>query len=125
MQRMGPPITSAEEQLLFHQQHSIAITQFAILEQLLADLVASGAGLRAHNGVRAAFLCIESFRGKLEFADRLVQRRVESESRLLEEWQRISSACGAVNTDRNRLVHWGLITYTGGVPGRRIVLASE
>ena len=66
-----------EKHLLFFQEHSLAITQWAMLEQALGRLVAAGFPDReTSQAIFNAFFGIGSFRSKLEFADRYLQLRL-------------------------------------------------
>ena len=116
------PLSISEEQLLFAQEHSAAITQFVNLEQILGDLVAAGIDKTSSRAVRTAFFGIESFRAKLEFTDRYIQLRVSDSPELLALWANVLRACNTANTGRNQVVHYSKITYVQGEPGRRIVL---
>lgn len=117
-----PPLAPSEEQQMFYQEHSLGITQFAGLEGALATLVAAGVDTASSAAIRTAFFGIESFRSKLEFADRYIQLRLQGEAGLLENWASTRLGCQAANMGRNKLAHWRQITYMEGLPGRRVVL---
>ncbi len=120
-----PPLSINEEQLVFGFEHSLTITQFAALEQILGDLVAAGADARSRNAVRTAFFGIESFRTKLEFADRYVQLLVKDSPDLLERWRIVLKACNKANIGRNHVVHYTKIVHTQEKAGRRVVLVPH
>lgn len=70
-----------------------------------------------------AFFGIESFRGKLEFADRYLQKRLaDGPSELLSEWRSLEGRLDTASKARNKLAHWSLIGYSDGKPGKRYVL---
>lgn len=116
-------VTLNEERLMFHREHSVAITQWTHIEQSLATLAAAGVPLgNASAGIANAFFGIESFRSKLEFVDRFIQRLLLGRSALLSEWAAIKGRLETSAAARNKLAHWRLVSYAEAKPSRRYVL---
>ena len=63
-------LNGIEERLIFQQAHLIAVSEWTHVELSLGRLVAHGAPAEYANAIFNAFFGIESFRAKLEFADR-------------------------------------------------------
>ena len=118
------PITVAEEQAMFYREHSLAIIGFAQVEEWLTILLGMCQGTAPTTALQTAFVGIDSFRAKLEFADRFVRIRKADNENHLAAWTRIHGYCEDANRGRNKLAHWRHRIYApGGRPGMRAVLA--
>ena len=109
-------LSVTEETLMFAHERSTAIEMFVHIEQMLAALMSAGVDLQAATALGSAFFGIESFRGKLEFADRFVQHKVQHQPELLALWEGARKACQAANAGRIKVVHYGQTHYVGGRP---------
>jgi len=118
----APPLQPVEEQMMFWQEHSTAIAQFAQLELGLAQLVSAGVDEGVRKAMHAAFFGIEAFRSKLEFADRFVRIRVEGSGPLTDRWTAVHALCKRSSEGRNKLAHWVVIHHTSAKPGEQVVL---
>lgn len=118
------PLLPIEEQMMFWQEHSSSVTQFAQLEQALAALVASAFAREriSRKALREAFFGIEAFRSKLEFADRYVHALADGVPGLLGKWEPVRRKCESASQARNMLAHWLVIHVPNEKPGRRTVL---
>jgi hypothetical protein len=115
-------LTFPEEQLLFHFQHSLGMTQFAYLEEHLAALVTAEVAGAPGAALHIAFFGIENFRSKLEFADRTMEVRLKERKELLHEWKQLHAGHLAVSAKRNKFAHWSAMHYPSAKAGRRLVL---
>ncbi len=120
--KKAPPLTPNEEQLMFYQEHSLCITQFAGLEQELAGIIALGRDRTTATALQTAFFGIESFRSKLEFVDRFVQELAVENRAQLDLWRDCHETTKQAQERRNKLAHWSLVVYADDIPGRRVVL---
>ncbi len=117
-----PALTLAEEQRMFAIEHSMAIIVFAELEEQLCNFVAYQVGKASGAAMKTAMYGIESFRAKLEFADRLTRGYLEGKSGMVERWDGVLSAVAKANTRRNKLVHQSRRVFPKSEPGLRVVL---
>lgn len=118
------PLTLGEEQRMFAIEHSMAIIVFAELEEQLCNFVAFQARKSSSPGMKTAMYGIESFRAKLEFADRFTRAYVEGKPGMSERWENVAKALQTANKWRNQLVHQSKRVFPRSDPGRRVVLLS-
>ncbi len=115
-------INQADEQQMFHIQHSRAFVAFASLEQQLAGLLTLWADEKTAEALFNAFYGIESFRSKLEFVDRFMLNHLSGNEPGKASWKAALAACQKSADGRNKLAHWHLHGYADEKPGRRFVL---
>lgn len=107
---------------MFAIEHSMAIIVFAELEEQLCNFVAFQVGKSSSRGMKTAMYGIESFRAKLEFADRFTRVNVELKPGMLERWEQVFKALAVANKWRNQVVHQSKRVFAKSEPGRRVVL---
>ena len=115
-------ITAEEEQFCFQLEHANAIQHWANVEQALASLVSDHWPRASRAGLYVAFYGIDSFRSKLEFADRLLHAMINGDGKLWDEWSTLRKKVEKLSAKRNKLAHWTRATYDREKPGRRVVL---
>ncbi len=112
-----------EEELIFRMEHSQAILDFASLEEALGRvLLTSSQTLDDGIAVKTGFVGIQTFRAKLEFADRYLRIRYK-DAATIERWEATRVACENAAGGRNSLAHWPMVIYPDSKPGMRTVLA--
>lgn len=119
-----PRLTLGEEQRMFAIEHSMAIIVFAELEEQLCNFVAFQAGKSRSRGMKTAMYGIESFRAKLQFAERFTRVFVEDKPGMLERWEKVSKALLNANKWRNQVVHQSKRVFPQSDPGKRVVLVQ-
>ena len=111
-----------EERWMFHFLHSLSVTSWSAVELVLARLVLRGAPSDFANSLFPAFIGLESFRSKIDFADRYVRAKAAEDAALVKEWSAIYEIVCTCSQERNLLAHWGLVVYEPGEIGERIAL---
>lgn len=67
---------------------------------------------------------IESFRAKLEFAERFTRVYVEDKPGMLKRWEGVPKVLVNANRWRNQVVHQSKRVFPRAAPGRRVVLVQ-
>jgi len=121
---MQNDLTAFEESIAFYYELALAITAWAHVEQALFWVV--GACFTKHNQVQAAhgFFAIESFRAKLQFADRIFKSKRQTKKHLT-RWGELHLQLERQSRLRNKLAHYVHIGYPSGKPGRRGALVPR
>lgn len=110
-----------EEHLAFYHQIGLTITQWSHVEFALAGLV--GGRLRKTDRKMAseAFLSIENFRAKLQFADTVMTKAdLPDDERV--NWARTLDRAGSLAKKRNKLAHNWVLNSDLNRAGRRVML---
>lgn len=115
-------ISAEEEQFCFQLEHANAIQHWANVEEALASLVSDHWPKVSRAGLYVAFYGIDSFRSKLEFADRLLHAMINGDEKLWDEWSKLRKKVDKLSAKRNKLAHWTKATYEREKAGRRVVL---
>lgn len=115
-------VSLEEERWMFHFLHSSAITAWATVEIMLARLVVYGVPATHANSLFPAFAGLESFRAKLDFADRYVRSSTTEKPELVANWESVYDTLAKCSQDRNQLAHWGIVEYAPGEIGARFAL---
>lgn len=106
---------------VFHFEHSVAITQWAALEQSLFRVVAKCFNEGDINVLALGFVSIENFRSKLQFADRTIMRK-HINTQHGADWKSLYNRLKSSSTQRNNLVHYPQMAYPHNTAGRRYAL---
>lgn len=116
-------MTRDEEIIAFHYCLGVAITQWSNVEMALSTVVVAcfrPADLN-REALGVGFFSLEGFRAKLEFADRVVSRKLAA-SKHLGDWKKLIGKARSFSQQRNKLAHWPIAKYWDETIGRRVVL---
>lgn len=117
------PLSATEEDLMFHYNHSQGIFFFSLVERQLATVVSGWTGESEAGILFNAFYGIDTFRGKLEFADRYMQHRLGAgDKEAVKPWKRAYELCQKAADNRNKLAHWYSARFPNEKKGMRVVL---
>jgi len=118
---MSNDLTVNEESIGFYCELGRAITAWAHVELSLSWVVS--ACFTKHNAVQTAhgFSSIESFRSKLQFADRVFKSRHWPQKHM-KKWDELYAQMEKQARLRNKLAHYSHMGYPTAKPGRREAL---
>jgi len=118
---MSNDLTENEERIGFYYELGLAITTWAHVEQSLCWVVS--ACFTKHNDVQTAhgFFSIESFRAKLQFADRVFKTK-HWPRKHMKKWDELYEQMEKQASLRNKLAHYIHRGYPAAKPGRRNAL---
>ena len=118
---MSNDLTENEETIGFYHQLGLAITAWAHVEQSLCWVVS--ASFTKHNAVQTAhgFFSIQSFRAKLQFADRVFKSKRWPQKHV-KKWNELCAQMQKQAELRNKLAHYISRGYPAAEPGRRRAL---
>jgi hypothetical protein len=118
---MSNDLTENEETIAFYHQLGLAITAWAHVEQSLCWVVS--ASFTKHNAVQTAhgFFSIQSFRAKLQFADRVFKSKRWPQKHV-KKWNELYVQMQKQAELRNKLAHYISRGYPFAKPGRRRAL---
>lgn len=130
-------MTSGEEHVLFLQQLGKAFAQWSNVENALRHCVIACFTKPDHNSLSLGFFSIQSFRSKLEFAEKVMHRKlagdppfahdwpavVKHKKVAVHDWAALVKRTESASQMRNRLAHRATKQYPQSKPGRRFVLS--
>jgi hypothetical protein len=118
---MSNELTENEERVGFYYELGLTITAWANVEQSLCWVVS--ACFTKHNAVQTdnGFFSIESFRAKLQFADRVFKTK-HRPRRHMKKWDELYKQMEKQARLRNKLAHYISRGYPNAKPGRRMAL---
>jgi len=118
---MSHDLTASEESIGFYYELGLAITAWAHVEQSLCWVVS--ACFTKHNAVQTdyGFFSIESFRAKLQFADRVFKTK-HWPRKHMKKWDELYEQMEKQARLRNKLAHYIHRGYPTAKPGRREAL---
>lgn len=122
---MADELSMNEERALFHYVHSSAFIRWGMVELKLTVLLAADHQGNAQQAMWSSFFGIQTFAGKLAFADRYVLHRWHDKPVVVERWKFLRAKLDAARGVRNNLAHWQLAQYGNAQPGRRLVLVPD
>jgi hypothetical protein len=117
-------MTKDEEIVLFHYTLGTAITQWSLVENLIANVVLcfyQNHTIGRH-ALAVGYFSLEGFRTKLQFADGLISRSLGTDPRKT-EWKKLFDKARSLSVHRNKLAHWQIAKYWHRRPGMRVVLS--
>jgi hypothetical protein len=113
--------TQDDEFKLFFMELGLTIVHWAGVEDGLRVCALSGFKKKDHPALSLGFLSIENFRPKLEFADKVIQRK-HGTNPLGAPWPTIADKLRQGSYLRNKIAHRAVLNFPHGKPGRRLVL---
>jgi hypothetical protein len=118
---MSDDLTAYEESIGFYYELGLAITAWAHVELALYWVVS--ACFTKRNAVQTAygFFSIESFRAKLQFADRVFKTK-HWPRKHMKKWDELYARMNKHAGLRNKLAHYSHVTFPTAKPGRREAL---
>src|SRR5262245_13957447 len=118
---MSDDLTASEESIGFYYELGLAITAWAHVERSLYWVVS--ACFTKHNAVQTGhgFFSVESFRAKLQFADRVFKSRHWPQKHM-KKWDELYALMEKQATLRNKLAHYSHMGFPTAKPGRREAL---
>jgi hypothetical protein len=114
-----------EERLMVHYYIGRAIAAWSHVEDCLRYLVHSCFENRGdqdvtHRALSVGFFSIDTTRGRIDFAEGVVQRRFQG--RHDDEWRALVQRVRSVSQNRNKLAHWPIREFPKNAAGRRVLL---
>jgi hypothetical protein len=118
-------ISTAEERLMVHYSIGKAIAAWSDVENSLRYLVHSCFENRGdedvtHRALSVGFFRIETTKGRIDFAEGVVQRRFVG--RCEKEFPPLIKRVRAASQSRNKLAHWPIREFPAQAAGRRVLL---
>ena len=116
-------MTRDEEIVVFHYELGAAITQWALVEDMLRHiLVTSFENHRLNReSLSVGLFSLEGFRAKLAFVEGTVSRKLAA-SKHLAEWKALVKKAEDYSRQRNKLAHRAIGKYWECPAGRRVAL---
>lgn len=123
-------LTAHEESIGFYYELGLAIATWAHVEDSLSWLYALNFGLSKFERAQIAFFSIESFRSKLQAADRTLRHRFRlpalgADRLTLEFWGQAFSDLESLAKTRNKLAHYPVVIFPDARAGRRYALVPR
>jgi hypothetical protein len=112
-----------EEQVCFYGELGLCITNWAHVEERLRKIVLASLVIDDHNVISVGFFSIENFRSKLEFVDKVVERRFAGQT-VLHDWPKLVDRARRASFLRNKLAHRRVRRIEKSKAGRRYALEA-
>ncbi|MES2412446.1 MAG: hypothetical protein V4614_01500 [Pseudomonadota bacterium] len=114
-------MSPTEEMVAFYFELGLAITQWANVELTLFEVASACMSKRDRKLLALGYFNLESFRGKLDFVDGVVEGKIKTKNpRIYTEWRTLYDKTSQLSVTRNKLAHNSVMGFLNGSAGRHI-----
>lgn len=114
-------MTLGEKHFAFYEAYALAVTQWAMVERTLLEVLVACVRAEDIEMVGHGFFSVENFRSKLSLVDAMLRQKVTSKVDLA-DWKRLDERIRSASSLRNRLVHGRVKIYQQQPAGRRYAI---